>query len=505
MSGDTDKFGVAGKGHYMPSGWLGTGDSDYQAFTPQKGDVLEIRVVDPLLVAIVARQECAGPGEAFTGFCLGASDEYYRYWITEGEGKELREEGQYHLCFKSIEECKTWRGKKDVVHTDRIRMVTPDIREGKIGWVKQRDARAEVVGQLAKFEAKFPPPGVPGDKEGDDVAPEEELSYSEGEEGSSSVSSSEEQELVKKLAKLQEELKTAEKLVADKKGSKAKKKAMKAMKSRELHARGKGRGEPVSSPPAVGEKKKKREKKSEKTDKKDKKGHEKSARNKKRRKDSPDVVSDEKGRKKKKRKEAKAKAESSTSDGDPEESGEALFKSGSRKKEPKEKRREDRGPFGGGPPVSYKDADLSESGSEDESVFREAPTSSTTLSGQQKLTRYSQRYPGRLASRLLLKMKEGAARELVGANNEEGATPPLASHFVLTVLLPQLGPRASLRTQREMMAREFLLDQTVKRYDKSKFPPLPKKGGEKGEKGKGKGKGDKTGLHPPKPGKEAEK
>ncbi len=434
MSGDTDKFGVAGKGHYMPSGWLGTGDSDYQAFTPQKGDVLEIRVVDPLLVAVVARQECAGPGEAFTGFCLGASDEYYRYWITEGEGKELREEGQYHLCFKSIEECKTWRGKKDVVHTDRIRMVTPDIREGKIGWVKQRDARAEVVGQLAKFEAKFPPPGVPGDKEGDDVAPEEELSYSEGEEGSSSVSSSEEQELVKKLAKLQEELKTAEKLVADKKGSKAKKKAMKAMKSRELHARGKGRGEPVSSPPAVGEKR--RVKRPTRRTRRGMRSQPATRRGERIHLTWSVMRREERRRRRGKKLRLR-----------PNHPREALFKSGSRKKEPKEKRREDRGPFGGGPPVSYKDADLSESDSEDESVFREAPTSSTTLSGQQKLTRYSQRYPGRLASRLLLKMKEGAARELVGANNEEGATPPLASHFVLTVLLPQLGPRASLRTQ----------------------------------------------------------
>lgn len=220
--------------------------------------------------------------------------------------------------------------------------------------------------------------------------------------------------------------------------------------------------------------------------------------------------------------------------------------------------------------MKYKDEKSSESDSSEDSVFREAPASSTTLSGQQKLTRYSQRYPGRLASRLLLKMKEGAARELVGANNEEGSTPPLASHFILTVLLPQLGAKASLRTQRELrtlgksldllargetgqcadllgqrikalerasteghwqcaqflellppdntsllerdeevyLTREFLLEQKVRRYDKTKFPPIPpggKKGGEKGEKGKGKGKNDKTSHPAPKTGKEAEK
>ena len=95
----------------MPGGWLGTEDGDYQAYTPRKGDILEIRVVDEaggdqgtLLVAVVSRQECAGPGEAFSGFILGASDEYYLYWIAEGEGKDAREDGLYHLCFKSIEE-----------------------------------------------------------------------------------------------------------------------------------------------------------------------------------------------------------------------------------------------------------------------------------------------------------------------------------------------------------------------------------------------------------------
>ena len=124
----------------MPSGWLGPADGDYQSFTPARGDLLEVKVVDgegaeqgTLLVAVVSRQECHGPGEAFEGHCLGASDEYYRYWITEGEGRHLREFGLYHLCFKSIAECRIWRGKKEVVHTDHFRLVTSsDLKEGKI-------------------------------------------------------------------------------------------------------------------------------------------------------------------------------------------------------------------------------------------------------------------------------------------------------------------------------------------------------------------------------------
>lgn len=252
---------------------------------------------------------------------------------------------------------------------------------------------------------------------------------------------------MKKMAKLQAELKAAEKLVSDKRGVKAKKKAMKAMKAKEKDAGDTGRRARSKSPVAK-DKEKTRHKK-----KKDKEDGEKEARDKKRRRESPSDAGGEKRRKKKKEKKSrstKGKKEKDSPSGEEESMDAGLFRSHTGKKDTKNKGMKDRGPFGSGPPVQFKDGESSESESGEDSVFREAPTGSTSLSGQQKLVRYSQKYPGRLASRLLLKMKEGAARELVGANNEEGATPPLASHFVLTVLMPQLGPKASLRTQREL-------------------------------------------------------
>ena len=241
---------------------------------------------------------------------------------------------------------------------------------------------------------------------------------------------------MKKMAKLQAELKAAEKLVSDKRGVKAKKKAMKAMKAKEKDAGDTGRRARSKSPVAK-DKEKTRHKK-----KKDKEDGEKEARDKKRRRESPSDAGGEKRRKKKKEKKSrstKGKKEKDSPSGEEESMDAGLFRSHTGKKDTKNKGMKDRGPFGSGPPVQFKDGESSE-------VFREGPAGSTSLSGQQKLVRYSQKYPGRLASRLLLKMKEGAARELVGANNEEGATPPLASHFVLTVLMP----KASLRTQREL-------------------------------------------------------
>ena len=563
----------------MPSSWLSPSDGDYQTFTPARGDLLEIKVVDgdgadqgTLIVGVISRQECHGPGEAFEGHCLGMSDEYYRYWLTEGEGRYLRESCLYHVCFKSIAECKIWKGKKEVVHTDHFRFVTPsELKEGKIRWARSREVKADIIGQLAKFEAKHPP-GRGRKKDLGEGVKKISLTGSEDESESDSSDSSEEEELVRKMAKLQEELKAAEKLVSDKKGAKEKKKAMKAMKTKEKAGGAKTRKAKSKSPAKEGRAKDKEtgdHKKKRKADK----DEGKDTRNKRRKAESDSEASRRVRRRKKKDKKDKDGKEkktrgSSTEDEESEKPG--LFQSHPSKKENKSRGLRDRGPFGSGAPVHFKGETESGSEFDDESVFREAPAGSTSLSGQQKLVRYSQKFPGRLASRLLLKMKEGAARELVGANNEVGATPPLASHFVLTVLMPQLGPKASLRTQREMrtlakgldllargetsqradllgqrikaleraaveghwmsaqflellppdtstllerdeevyLAKEFLLEQKVRRYDKSKFPPIPPGGkgkDQKGDKGKGKGKGDKAGPPNPKGGKEVEK
>lgn len=64
------------------------------------------------------------------------------------------------------------------------------------------------------------------------------------------------------------------------------------------------------------------------------------------------------------------------------------------------------------------------------------------------------------------------------------------------------------RDEEVYLAREFLLEQKVRKYDKHKFPPIPPGGkgkDQKGEKGKGKGKGDKGAQPGPKGGKEVEK
>ena len=96
------------------------------------------------------------------------------------------------------------------------------------------------------------------------------------------------------------------------------------------------------------------------------------------------------------------------------------------------KGRKDRGPFGGGDIVRFH----GESSSESEPLFREAPAV-PKASNQLKLMQYTKKTPGRLASRLLLKMQQEGAQGAVGANPVElgELTPPAAVHYFHTMMV----------------------------------------------------------------------
>ena len=102
-------------------------------------------------------------------------------------------------------------------------------------------------------------------------------------------------------------------------------------------------------------------------------------------------------------------------------------------------------PFGGGETVRYRGRSDSESES-----FQDAPAD-RKASSQLELASYTQKRPGRPASRMLLKMvKESAHGSVEGVANDPNPTPPAAVHFLLTVMIPQLGAKANHRTQREL-------------------------------------------------------
>ena len=85
-----------------------------------------------------------------------------------------------------------------------------------------------------------------------------------------------------------------------------------------------------------------------------------------------------------------------------------------------------------------------------EESFREAPTERKATS-QLQLVRYAKTKPGRLASRMLLKMVRESAHGSVGAITKDlSRTPPAAVHYLLTVMLPRLQSKMNLRSEREL-------------------------------------------------------
>lgn len=116
----------------------------------------------------------------------------------------------------------------------------------------------------------------------------------------------------------------------------------------------------------------------------------------------------------------------------------------------------DRGPFGSGPAVDFDDEEVSD---EDGQVFREGSATSAK-SSQLRLLRYAQRYPGRLASRMLQKMEKAVARGVVELNEDmsKRRTPVVAVNHMQTVLIPGLGQKAGIRSTRELKTLGTILD-----------------------------------------------
>ena len=193
-----------------------------------------------------------------------------------------------------------------------------------------------------------------------------------------------------KLLKARDEVKKLERELTGKKvstkaaGSKDKKEKVKKKKPTPEGKEKKKRKRAKESPSSGGEKKKKKKKKASRAD-------------------------DEAAKEARMAKGKKKAIDESSSSSDDEDEG--LFGECPEEKVTAgaKKGRCDRGPFGGGDLVRFQ----GESSSELEAVFREAPAV-PKASNQLKLMQYAKRTPGRLASRLLLKMQVEGAQGAAG-------------------------------------------------------------------------------------------
>ena len=439
----------------MPSPWL-TGQAlqgDLEGFKPEAGWILELKVQDEngdpqgeaLVGVLVESTGSRHGGWQVIAMYLSASDEYYRWWMDHGEGKKIQTKGVYHLCGDTVENCKAQTLRHIHAHIGRSRRVLEDeLNSRRVTWLKN-EARAILEANLVKFHAALRKgPVLPAKGDGDpgavqvgEVRRKEKKAAAESDsrEHGSSDSSSTSVDMKRKLKKLREDLAEAEKEKAEKKG----KKHQPARRARRKE----------NKDVEKGKERKKSERKA--------RGRSKDRKRRKSRKRSKSPASEaEKSKKEKKRRKRRQKSKSSSST---RSKGEAtpLFQPATGASGKQALDGGDRGPFGGGNAV-----DFNGSSSSEESSFRKG-SSVSAKSSQMRLVRYAERHPGRLASRLLLKMQEAAARGAPGPNSERRSlTPAVAQNHLLTVLLPSLAEKAGVRTRRELKTLTKILDSLAK-------------------------------------------
>ena len=441
-----------------------------------RGDVAELAVYDDhghgqghILVGVLDLGQEYKKGMMIQGMFLVAQDLYYLWWMNNGADSPDRDNAMYHLCAVHRKKCPPTSKFPRMIHSDKYRnWGVTELTSKEVPWLKDKDLKKAFDSCFAKFRGVVDAKGLPSrtkprTKETlpswvDEEAEEDDVEEADPE--TSGDEATEDEGVKKRIIALREELKAAEEEAAGKKESRRKR--MTAMKKEDHRGRTREKEKARSRSPKKAKektvaktekassskvKKKKKGKRSESGGSRDSKGRRKGVKS-----DPPAKVV----KKKKKKKDSSDPGDpEDDSSSDDEESQDELFASKKPEAETKKVKDKDRGPFGGGAPIGY---GAEESSSDEETVFQKGLTT-TAKGSQQKLLQYTNRHPGRLASRLLLRMQEATARGVVGpSSGSSEMTPPVALNHVLTILIPSLGPKVGVRTSRELKTLGAILD-----------------------------------------------
>ena len=399
-----------------------------------------------VLLRVLHHEETSSAGHLFYAEYISASDPHYRWWMTDGGGKPFKSKALYHSCEGNCHDCTFVKGRAKLVHLEQFRVISNKEWAAKVpDWAFKGPPMKDVESFHEKFKS--------GKSDAANaialpwVEPEEET-----EENADSSEAESDPDTLSRIKALKAELKLLEEKGSkkEKKKHKAKGVSGKTSKKQRDHREGRDKSPSPEEKKSKGKKKKKKDKDLTEVKKKKKKAAQR-----------VDGTSESTQPQKKKPRRAKDKEPSSSSPAskraESSEENDNLFQGGGvaghDAKKPAKKG--DRGPFGSGVPVSFKEDTTSES---ERSPFREAPVQ-PQKSGQMALMGYSQRHPGRLAARLLLKMKSEVALGSTGAHMEDDdKTPAVGVQYLLQILTPHLGGRMNVRTQRELRTLMVTLD-----------------------------------------------
>lgn len=450
----------------MPGKWVGGKGS---LACPTKGQLLEAQVFDDggnpqqtLFLEVKRLFGTGATGRSILCDYITASDAYYRYWVTTGDGVSSTVDGLYHLCKGHPTSC-TGGGKDElVIHLGKWRIWTEaELTSGKADHLEE-----PAQDQLLKFFKSAggkPRRSEPGELPWED--PPLNLRKQQDKEkdarGKRGEEDKEKQQKRARMSRLREELE--------------------ALKADLQESESEGRGRPRTK--KTEGKRKKPARREETSPRKAFRGAELGARNLRDREENAEPSSsygtedeDESGDGRGDRRERDAvkairKKAANAGDKDKKKKDKERCKAHRGKDRQGEKRgtrrAKDRGPFGVAPSeewVNKKDDKESESeaskSSSDDSSFQKAPSS---RSHHLKLVRYAKRYPGRLAARLLKRME--SATGFGGAETKPSQTgkplQPVAHMYYLAIVTPHLRDKWTQRTQREVKVATTLLDLMV--------------------------------------------
>ena len=392
------------------------------------GDIIEAVVYDSSkkdqkksLWLITGVSESDDKGKWLQGNLAAVEDQDLKWWLTKGGGKEYHRDFKIHICSHGIGRCKAHNSRaKDEFHLDYLRMLTTDdLKVRRALWWQTGVAKSDFEAFRKDVLGTNSPvvPGALAEAEALDV------DFGGSEELAEGVPGDANQNKVRDLEKQLAALKR------DAGGGKASKKDKKDRKERKAKEGEKA----VKAAPAGGKK----------TQgwfgKKEVVKHE-----------AEEISSESRGRKKAKRKKRDATSSPSREKG---------------RKESKRKKEKDRGPYGIGEKMDFNGVDEeSDSSSSDESVFHKG--ASDKVSHQLRLVEYAQKRPGRLTSRLLVKMQSMLARDTGApfslAAQQSTLTPPSATPYLLTVLAPLHKDKMGLRQMRELRTITACLDEIAR-------------------------------------------
>lgn len=316
-----------------------------------------------MLVEVLESESTDSRGHWFKAKYILASDSHLRWWMVSGAGAALAKKCRYHCCDGNASDCPEVKKGKGM-HFEKFREIGQSELDAKVpAWAFSRSCvKAYLKGRDAVDVPAQGDPSLPWHERGGS-------SHSEGEDSGSG----EGVDLKAKLEEARDAVKKLEKRLARGDGKKDKKEKRRPERDR-------GRSQ----------------KREAKHDRSPARGGEGDGKKKKRKSQSRSCRRRRSSRSKKRR--PKASSPSKGGERSLSESEDPFGGGGSDGGDRRHGGRRDRGPFGGGEAVDFKERSDSETES-----FRDAPADRTAVS-QLRLGQYAKKKPGRLASRLLLKM-----------------------------------------------------------------------------------------------------